>query len=149
MGILGFNMLFAGFALFLNGVSYYVAFNRKILGYVNMCAAFFIIINTSFGLEFAADVADYANAAAAFAFALNFLIIGIHHIKEADDFVLFGWFSLLMSIVSVAFIIYSITQDFGWLFIYLWSMWAILWGQAFIASALKELHTWKVIYSDI
>ena len=131
-------MFFAGFALFLNGVSYYVAFNRKILGYVNLFAAFFIIINTTVGLEFAdGAIENYANAAAAFAFALNFLIIGIHHVKGADDFVLFGWFSFLMSLVSIMFVLQSVATSAGWLFVYLWAMWAVLWGQAFVASALK------------
>ena len=136
--MLGFNMLFAGFALFLNGMSYFVKFNRKILGYVNLFAAAFIIGNTSIGLFFAGgEIGNYANAAAAFAFGLNFLILGVHHVKEAEDFALFGWFSLLMSLFSVAFLIQACILAFPWIFIYLWAMWAVLWGQAFIASGLK------------
>jgi len=136
--MLGFNMLFAGFALFLNGVSYYIPFNRKVLGYVNLFAALFIIINTSIGLYFApGDISNYANAAAAFGFGLNFLILGVHHVKEIDDFTLFGWFSLLMSFISIVFMIQVCVTSGPWVLIYLWAMWAVLWGQAFIASGLK------------
>ena len=135
-------MFFAGFALFLNGVSYFVPFNRKMLGYVNLFAAAFMSVNTLAGLYFAPEEmsGNYANAAAGCAFALNFLILGVHHIKEMTDFSLFGWFALLMSIVSATFLVQAciaVPSDWDWLFIYLWSMWAVLWGQAFIASGLK------------
>jgi len=148
MGLLGFNMLFAGFALFLNGVSYAVPFNRKALGLVNLIAAGFMAVNTLIGLAYAGldmtNFLNYSNAAAGAAFALNFFVLGIHHLKEMTDFSLFGWFSLLMCLFSVANVIKTcVDAVIGalfsslWIFIYLWSMWALLWGQAFLASGLK------------
>ncbi|MCL2797055.1 MAG: AmiS/UreI family transporter [Firmicutes bacterium] len=150
MGLLGFNMLFAGIALFLNGVSYFVkSFDRKTLGLINLLAAGFMTVNTLIGLVFAGlgfagfdmtQVGTYANAAAGAAFALNFFILGIHHYKELTDFSLFGWFALLMSLFSIANFIYTCVYFVAslWIFVYLWAMWALLWGQAFIASALKR-----------
>ena len=136
--MLGFNMFFAGFALFLGGVSYFVPFNRKALGLINFFAAGFMVINTSVGLLFAnGEMGNYANAAAAFGFALNFLILGVHHFKELTDFRLFGWFSLLMSLTSIVFLVQAIVLGLPWLLIYLWAMWAVLWGQAFLASGLQ------------
>lgn len=132
-------MLFAGFALFLNGISYLVPLNRKMLGLVNLFCAFFMLVNTAIGLGFApGDIGNYANAAAGFAFALNFLILGVHHLTEATDFTLFGWFSFVMCLSSLAFMTQVIVTRGPWILIYLWAMWAALWGQAFIASGLKS-----------
>ena len=135
-------MFFAGFALFLNGVSYFVPFNRKTLGIVNLLCAGLMIANTAGGALLNVPVGElptdfYANAAGGCAFALNFLILGIHHLKELEDFALFGWFSLLMCVVSATFLTQACILSFPWIFIYLWAMWAVLWGQAFIASGLK------------
>ena len=144
-------MLFAGFALFLNGVSYFVkSFDRKALGIINLFAASLMAVNTIFGVFFAPDISgqDFSNAAAGCAFALNFAILGVFHVKGLGDFSLFGWFSFLMCLFSASNVIHTIVDAAAaesvadafaasWLFIYLWSMWAVLWGQAFVASGLK------------
>ena len=130
--MLGINLLFAGFALSLNGVSYFVKIDRKMIGFANLIVGLIILTNSIIGVVQATGIADYSNAAGGFLFAVNYILIFISHIKE-DNFKLFGFFELFATIVSL---IYTVTTAIAGVYIltYLWAMWAVLWFEGFLDS---------------
>ena len=130
--MLGINLLFAGFALSLNGVSYFVKVDRKMIGYANLIVGLIIFINSIIGVLHASAIADYSNAAGGFLFAVNYILIFISHIRE-DNFKLFGFFELFATIVSLIYVVYTAIGGV-YILTYLWAMWAALWLEGFLDS---------------
>ena len=130
--MLGINLMFAGFALSLNGVSYYVKINRKMIAFANLLVGAIIFINSVIGVLQAASIADYSNSAGGFLFAVNYLLIFISHIKE-DTFKLFGFYELFAFIVSAIYVVSTAINGI-YILTYLWAMWAILWFEGFLDS---------------
>ena len=130
--MLGINLLFAGFALSLNGASYFVKIDRKMIGFANLVVGLIIALNSIIGVVQASGIADYSNAAGGFLFAVNYILIFVSHIKE-DNFKMFGFFELFATIVSI---IYAVSTALSGVYIltYLWAMWALLWLEGFLDS---------------
>jgi len=134
--ILGVNLLFAGFALTLNGASYYTAIDNKAKGIVNILVGIVIGINAVFQTAQASCHVTFGFSAAMWLFALNYFIIAAHIFFNSDNWKVFGMYGLFASVVSFTFAVESIIIGGPWIMIYLWSMWGILWMQSFFAIVL-------------
>jgi hypothetical protein len=134
--MLGVNLLFAGFALTLNGVSYLTSVDNKAKGMANLLVGIVIGVNAIFQTFSATDHVTYGFAAAMWLFALNYFIIGAHTLFESTNWKVFGIYSLFASMVSLVFMIEAIVVSGLVVFIYLWAMWCILWLQSFLAIVL-------------
>ena len=130
--MLGINLLFAGFALSLNGLSYYVKIDRKMIGFANLMVGAIIFINSVIGVLQATSIEGYSNSAGGFLFAVNYFLIFISHIKE-DNFKLFGFYELFASIISLIYVV-STAISGAYILTYLWVMWAVLWFEGFLDS---------------
>ena len=134
--MLGVNLLFAGFALTLNGVSYLTKVDDKAKGMANIFVGVVIAINAVFQTAMAADHVTFGFAAAMWLFALNYLVIGVHIFVKADNWKVFGLYGLFAAVVSLVFAGDTIVNSGPWEMIYMWIMWAILWAQSFFAIML-------------
>ena len=136
--MLGINLLFAGFALTLNGISYFITVDNKTKGMVNVFVGIIIGLNAVFQTTAATCHATFGFAAAMWLFALNYLIIAAHIFFKSENWHTFGLYGLFAATVSVIFAIEGLITNAPWAMIYLWCMWAILWAQSFAAIMLKS-----------
>ena len=134
--MLGVNLLFAGFALSLNGVSYFTPVDNKAKGAVNLLVGIVIGINAVFQTALAADHIGFGFAAAMWLFALNYFVIAAHLFLGSENWKVFGLYGLFASIISFVFMTDTIINNGSGVFIYLWGMWGILWLQSFLAIML-------------
>ena len=134
--MLGVNLIFAGFALTLNGVSYLTKVDDKAKGMANILVGCVIAINAVFQTAMAADHVTFGFAAAMWLFALNYLVIGAHIFFKADNWKVFGLYGLFAAVVSLVFAGDTFVNNGPWEMIYMWLMWAILWAQSFFAIML-------------
>jgi len=132
--LLGVNLLFAGFALSLNGISYYVTVDEKAKGTVNVLVGAVIGINAVFQTAQATNYSTFGFAAAMWLFALNYLIIGAHIFFKSANWKVFGLYGLFASIVSFTFAGEALFTGAPLVLVYLWCMWGLLWTQGFLAS---------------
>jgi hypothetical protein len=135
--MLGINLLFAGFALTLNGVSYITEVDNKAKGLANCFVGLVIGINAVFQVAGATNHVGFGFSAAMWLFALNYLILGAHLLLGSVNWKVFGLYSLFASLVSFIFAGETIVTGGPLLFVYLWGMWAILWLQSFLAVSLE------------
>ena len=131
--MLGVNLLFAGFALTLNGVSYLVPVDAKAKGLANILVGVIIAVNAVFQTAQAADHVTFGFSAAMWLFALNYFIIAAHIFFKSDNWKVFGLYGLFASIVSFTFMGETILTNGPWELIYLWGMWGVLWAQTFLS----------------
>ncbi|MCL2373929.1 MAG: AmiS/UreI family transporter [Treponema sp.] len=131
--MLGVNLLFAGFALTLNGVSYLTAVDNKVKGLANVLVGTVIAINAVFQVSQAASYAEFGFSAAMWLFALNYFIIAAHIFFKSENWKVFGLYGLFASIVSFTFAGQAIATSAPWELIYMWCMWGVLWAQSFLA----------------
>jgi len=136
--MLGINLLFAGFALTLNGVSYLTPVDSKAKGFANLLVGFVIGINAVFQVAEATNHITFGFSAAMWLFALNYLIIGTHLLLGSVNWKVFGMYSLFATIVSLVFATDTILNGSPLVFLYLWGMWAILWAQSFFGILLEN-----------
>ena len=130
--MLGVNLIFAGFALTLNGVSYLTEVDNKAKGMANALVGLIIAINAVFQTYQADSHITFGFAAAMWLFSLNYFVIAAHIFLKSENWKVFGMYGLFASIVSIVFAIDSgIAGEY--IFVYLWGMWAILWAQTFFA----------------
>jgi len=134
--VLGVNLLFAGFALTLNGVSYFVDIDDRVKGVVNVIVGLIIAINAIFQITVATDHVSFGFAAAMWLFALNYFVIAAHIFFKSDNWKAFGLFSLFALLVSFTFSIDTALGGGPWEMIFLWAMWGVLWTQSFLAILL-------------
>ena len=134
--MLGVNLLFAGFALTLNGVSYLTAVDDKAKGIVNILVGLVIGINAVFQTAQATCHVTFGFSAAMWLFALNYLIIAAHIFFKSENWKVFGMYGLFASLVSFTFALEAIFTNTPWVMVYLWCMWGILWSQSFFAIML-------------
>ena len=135
--MLGINLLFAGFALTLNGVSYVTEVDNKAKGIVNCFVGLIIGINAVFQVAQATNHVTFGFSAAMWLFALNYLVIGAHLLLGSVNWKVFGLYSGFATLVSTIFAVETIVNAGPWIFLYLWAMWAILWLQSFLAISLE------------
>ena len=135
--MLGVNLLFAGFALTLNGVSYLLPVDNNAKGMANMLVGLIIGINAVFQTAQASDYVTYGFAAAMWLFALNYFIIAAHIFFKSENWKVFGLYGLFASVVSFVFTGEAVVTGAPFVLVYLWAMWGILWAQTF-ASILLE-----------
>lgn len=140
--MLGINLMFAGFALILNGISCLKPLNNKMVAIVNGFVGIIIFVNSVIGVFNAQGMVDYANAAGGFLFAINYLIIFSERIVNSD-FMVFGWFEMYAFIISLAFGIYAFVGEL-YFFALLWIMWFILWLVGFLATIIKWNFSQKI-----
>ena len=131
--MLGVNLLFAGFALTLNGISYLMKVDDKAKGAANILVGVVIAINAVFQTQAATDHVTYGFSAAMWLFALNYFIIAAHIFFKADNWKVFGIYGIFASLVSIVFAGDTFINNGPWEMIYLWLMWALLWAQSFFA----------------
>ncbi|MDR0310512.1 MAG: AmiS/UreI family transporter [Acidobacteriota bacterium] len=132
--MLGVNLLFAGFALTLNGMSYYFKVDDRAKGISNILVGIVIAINAIFQTSQATDHITFGFSAAMWMFALNYIIIAAHTLLKSENWKVFGVYSLFASVVSFTFAWDSImADDVLWVMVYLWAMWGVLWAQSFLA----------------
>ncbi|MCL1829927.1 MAG: AmiS/UreI family transporter [Oscillospiraceae bacterium] len=134
--MLGVNLLFAGFALTLNGVAYLTSVDEKAKGTANVLVGVIIAINAVFQTAQAVDHTTFGFAAAMWLFALNYFIIAAHIFFKSTNWKAFGLYGLFASIVSFVFTGEAIITGAPWVLVYMWAMWGILWAQSFFASML-------------
>jgi hypothetical protein len=135
--LLGVNLLFAGFALTLNGVSYFSKVDNKVKGAVNVLVGLVIAINAAFQTAWATCHITYGFAAAMWLFSLNYFIIAAHIFFKSENWNAFGLYGLFAAIVSFTFAVDTIVNSGPWEMIYMWFMWAFLWLQSFLAITVK------------
>ena len=135
--MLGVNLLFAGFALTLNGISYLTEVDNKVKGIANILVGIVIAINAVFQTHMATDHVTFGFSAAMWLFALNYFIIAAHLLLGSENWKVFGMYGLFASIVSVVFAGDTILNNGPWEMVYMWSMWAVLWAQTFFAIMLE------------
>ena len=131
--MLGVNLLFAGFALTLNGFSYFTEVDNKVKGIVNILVGIVIAINAIFQTSMATDHITFGFSAAMWLFAMNYFVIAAHIFFKSENWKVFGLYSLFATIVSFVFAGDTIINAGPWEMIYMWLMWAILWAQSFFA----------------
>ena len=131
--MLGVNLLFAGFALTLNGVSYLTAVDNKAKGMANVLVGVVIAINAIFQAAQATNHVTFGFSAAMWLFALNYFIIAAHIFFKAENWKVFGIYSLFASVVSIVFAADTIINGGPGEMVYMWLMWAVLWAQSFFA----------------
>ena len=136
--MLGINLLFAGFALTLNGVSNLTAFDNKAKGIVNLLVGIVIGINAVFQTAQATCHLSFGFSAAMWLFALNYLIIAAHIFFNSENWKVFGMYGLFASLVSFTFAGEALVTNAPWVMVYLWCMWGILWAQSFFAIMLEN-----------
>jgi len=142
--MLGVNLVFAGFALTLNGMSYLMSVDDKVKAFANVLVGIVIGINAIFQTASATDFITFGFSAAMWLFALNYFIIAAHIFFESVNWKVFGLYGLFAAIVSVIFGVDTIVNHGPWEMIFMWLMWAILWGQSFLAIILelKKVDKW-------
>jgi len=131
--VLGVNLLFAGFALTLNGVSYLIPVDAKAKGLANILVGVVIATNAIFQTAQATNHVTFGFSAAMWLFALNYFIIAAHIFFKSDNWKVFGLYGLFASIVSFTFMSETILTNGPWEMVYLWAMWGLLWAQSFLA----------------
>jgi len=134
--LLGVNLLFAGFALTLNGVSYLTKVDDKAKGVANVLVGIVIAVNAVFQTAAANNHVTFGFSAAMWLFALNYFIIATHIFIKADNWKVFGLYSLFASLVSFVFAGDTFINSGPWEMVYMWLMWAALWAQSFFAVML-------------
>ena len=131
--MLGINLLFAGFALTLNGISYLTKVDDRVKGAANALVGLIIAINAIFQTAAAYGHVTHGFAAAMWLFALNYFIIAAHIFFKADNWKVFGLYGLFASIVAFVFAGDTLINSGPWEMIYMWAMWGILWAQGFVS----------------
>ncbi|MCL2564675.1 MAG: AmiS/UreI family transporter [Defluviitaleaceae bacterium] len=131
--MLGINLLFAGFALTLNGVSYLTKVDDKAKAAANILVGVIIAVNAVFQTAMATDHVTFGFSAAMWLFALNYFIIATHIIIKADSWKVFGLYGFFASVVSLVFAGDTFINNGPWEMVYMWLMWAVLWAQSFFA----------------
>ena len=134
--MLGVNLLFAGFALTLNGISYLTKVDDRAKAVANILVGVVIAINAVFQTAMATNHVTFGFSAAMWLFALNYFVIAAHILFKADNWKVFGLYGLFASIVSLVFAGDTIINNGPWEMIYMWLMWAVLWAQGFAAIVL-------------
>jgi len=157
--MLGVNLLFAGFALSLNGISYLTKVDERVKAVANVFVGLVIAVNAIFqtGAAGAAEEGGYifyGFAAAMWMFALNYLIIAAHIFLKAENWKVFGVYSLFASLVAFVFAGDAIVNGAPWELIVLWFMWALLWAQSFFAIItgvkwIGKLTPWILIVNGV
>ena len=140
--MLGINLMFAGFALILNGISCIKPLNNKMVAIINGLVCLIIFLNSAIGVFNANGIVDYANAAGGFLFAINYLIIFAERMFNSD-FIVFGWFEMYAFIMSFAFGVYALVGEFYFIAV-LWFMWFVLWLVGFLATIAKWQFAQKI-----
>ena len=131
--MLGVNLLFAGFALTLNGLSYLIEVDNRAKAMANIFVGFVIGVNAVFQTAQADCHVTFGFSAAMWLFALNYMIIAAHLLLGATNWKVFGLYSLFASVVSFTFAGEAIFVGAPAVMIYLWSMWGVLWAQSFLS----------------
>jgi len=152
--MLGVNLVFAGFALTLNGLSYLIDVDDRVKGVVNFLVGLVIGINAVFQTAAAQDHVAFGFAAAMWLFALNYFVIAAHIFFKSTNWKAFGLFSLFAMIVSLTFAGDTFVSGGPAVMIFLWLMWAVLWAQSFVAlllgnSAIDRLSPYVLITNGI
>ena len=141
--MLAINIIFAGFVLTLNGISFFekAKIDQKVKGAANALVGVLIAINAVLQTISATTFYEFGFAAAMWLFAANYLILAFYIFLKAENYGTFGVFSAFATIVSLIFAIEQIitlASAYGhWMngiFIFLWGMWALLWLQSFLST---------------
>jgi len=149
--MLGVNLLFAGFALTLNGISYFTAVDNRIKAIANILVGIVIGTNAIIQTSGAAELGffwEFGFAAAMWLFSLNYFIIAAHILLKADNWKIFGIFSGFATLVSLIFMgetIWLVLNDAEGIavMIYLWAMWMVLWLQSFLAIFVPSIDKYS------
>ena len=142
--MLGVNLLFAGFALTLNGLSYLTKVDDKAKAAANLLVGIIIGLNAIFQTIQADSFTFYGFAAAMWLFSLNYLIIAAHIFFKSDNWKVFGLYGLFAAIVSITFAVEGIIIKGPWEMTYMWIMWVLLWAQSFFSILVGSKAIGKI-----
>jgi|GEM_PF-563865 len=146
--MLGVNLIFAGFALTLNGLSYRMEVDNKVKAIANILVGLVIGINAIFMTAQAANHVYLATdnalphfvyfgfSAAMWMFSLNYFVIAAHILLGSTNWKVFGVYSLFAMAVSFVFAadtIMGLPYGAPVEMVFLWLMWAVLWLQSVLA----------------
>lgn len=131
--MLGINLIFAGFALTLNGLSYVTTVDRRVRGVANVLVGIVIGVNAILQVSQSACHTTFGFSAIMWMFSLNYFIIAAHIFFRSESWSVFALYALFATLVSFAFTTEAIVLGASWVMIYLWVMWSLLWLQSFIA----------------
>ena len=135
--MLGINIVFAGFALTLNGLSYIKEFDSRARGLANAFVGTIIGLNAIFQVANASCYVGFGISASMWLFAVNYFLIAAHVLLKADNWKVYGLYSLFASVASFVFAGEALVAGL-WIMFYLWCMWGGLWAQHFIAISLDN-----------
>ena len=141
--MLGVNLIFAGFALSLNGLSYLKKVDDNAKAIANILVGIVIAINAIFQIAAADSYVTFGFGAAMWLFSLNYFVIASHILLKASNWNVFGIYGLFAAIVSIIFGVDTIVNGGPWEMIYMWFMWAVLWAQSFFAITLESKFAGK------
>ncbi|MCL2357959.1 MAG: AmiS/UreI family transporter [Defluviitaleaceae bacterium] len=157
--MLGVNLLFAGFALTLNGIAYRsTTMDNRVKAIANILVGLVIGTNAIFQTSQSAAFWQFGFAAAMWMFSLNYFLIAAHILLKAADWKIFGIFSGFAAIVSLIFLgetIFIVIVDGApdlIPMIYLWVMWMLLWLQnclAVFSKAIDKLSPFTLILNGV
>ena len=134
--MLGINLIFAGFALSLNGLSYFVTVDERARSLVNVFVGAIIAINAIMQTQIAIESSTHTAfgfAAATWLFAINYFVIAAHIHFKSNNWKVFGLYSVFASAIALSFAIDNLLTSGPAVMLYLWLMWAILWAQSGLA----------------
>jgi len=151
MGVLGVYLIFVGIVLVLNGLSRFYNWDAKTTAFMNAITGGIIVIGSliNFAKNGFDDTSGYLNVAAGFLFGITYIFIAANNLFKLD-WRPFGWFSLFVTVfalyMAVLFGIEGVrdgrTSD--WLFVYLWTAWALLWLNGFLDIVAKMKSMSKI-----
>jgi len=142
MGVLGIFLLFVGITLVINGVNRFNGMNAKSAAVMNAITGVIIVAGCFINFGRADDTLAYAAVASGFLFGFTYVFIALNNLFDLD-WRPFGWFSLFVTIYALYMaILAGMAGDWG--FVYLWTVWAMLWLNGFLDIVLKMKSMAKI-----
>ena len=135
MGLLGISLLLVGITLISNGVNRFANVDAKSTAFMNLVTGILLITGNIIALAKAAEIIEYQNVASGFLFGITYIFIAANYLFNFD-LRPFGWYCLFVAAYAVVMAVSSIGD---YKFVFLWSAWAVLWGEGFLelAAGLK------------
>lgn len=141
-GVLGINLLFVGIVLVINGVNRFYKLDAKSSAFMNAVTGVVIVLGCFIGFAKGGDTPAYLNVASGFLFGFTYIFIASNNLFGLD-WRPFGWFSLFVAAYAIVMaVLAGLSGDFK--FVYLWTMWALLWLNGFLDAVLKMKSMSKI-----
>lgn len=134
--MLAVALLFVGITLVSNGALILQKAEPKSIAVMNIITAVVLIVGNFIQLQSATTMTDYCNVGGGLLFGFTYAIIACSLLFGIDGKVN-GWFSLMVALFAIVMGVSCILSQ-SYLYVYLWFMWAILWGSTFVENILAK-----------